>query len=385
MTQIYLIRHAQAEGNLYRRAHGSYDSLITPQGYRQIAALRERFKDIHIDAVYASPRFRTCTTAGAIYVPKHLPLRILDGLREIGCGVWEDRTWGEIRYTEPEELEHFNFHIDLWRTEGAERAEDVLSRMMASLKTIAEECEGQTVAAVSHGMASRLLLGTLSGLRIDEISENFPHGDNTSVSLLEYENGHFRIVFSNDTSHLGEGLSTFSKQSWWKGRGFEEIGLRFLPLNLENRADASLYRLCRAEAWQSSHGTMAHYDGDAFLSAARANVVLAAYHKDSFAGLLQLDTQWDAECGAGRVPFVYMSPDYRRKGVGIQLIGEAISRFRTLGRSCIRLRCAEENAAAQRFYERIGFRKRGAACTQPVALSLMELPITASEVSNMAE
>ena len=29
MTTIYLIRHAEAEGNLYRRAHGWYNSTIT--------------------------------------------------------------------------------------------------------------------------------------------------------------------------------------------------------------------------------------------------------------------------------------------------------------------------------------------------------------------
>ena len=39
MTTIYLIRHAEADGNLYRRAHGWYDSVITDRGYRQIAAL----------------------------------------------------------------------------------------------------------------------------------------------------------------------------------------------------------------------------------------------------------------------------------------------------------------------------------------------------------
>ena len=29
MTTIYLIRHAEAEGNRYRRAHGWYNSTIT--------------------------------------------------------------------------------------------------------------------------------------------------------------------------------------------------------------------------------------------------------------------------------------------------------------------------------------------------------------------
>ena len=40
MTTIYLIRHAEAEGNLYRRIHGWYDALITDNGFAQIAAFR---------------------------------------------------------------------------------------------------------------------------------------------------------------------------------------------------------------------------------------------------------------------------------------------------------------------------------------------------------
>ena len=69
MTTLYLIRHAEAEGNLYRRIHGQYNSLITDNGYRQIQALQERFADVPIDAVYSSDLFRTMTTARAIYVP----------------------------------------------------------------------------------------------------------------------------------------------------------------------------------------------------------------------------------------------------------------------------------------------------------------------------
>ena len=42
MTTIYLVRHAEAEGNAYRRIHGQYDSLITPNGLRQIEALAKR-------------------------------------------------------------------------------------------------------------------------------------------------------------------------------------------------------------------------------------------------------------------------------------------------------------------------------------------------------
>ena len=49
-TKIFLVRHAEAEGNLFRVAHGQYDSNITPQGYRQLAYLRRRFQGERLDA-----------------------------------------------------------------------------------------------------------------------------------------------------------------------------------------------------------------------------------------------------------------------------------------------------------------------------------------------
>ena len=81
MTTVYLIRHAEAEGNLYRIAQGQHDSNLTDRGWRQVEALARRFADIHIDAVYASDLYRTRATASAIYRPKGLPLRVTPGLR----------------------------------------------------------------------------------------------------------------------------------------------------------------------------------------------------------------------------------------------------------------------------------------------------------------
>ena len=69
MTSIYLVRHAEAEGNAYRRIHGQYNSLITPNGLRQIAALERRFAAVPVDACYASDLYRTCKTATSVYVP----------------------------------------------------------------------------------------------------------------------------------------------------------------------------------------------------------------------------------------------------------------------------------------------------------------------------
>ena len=60
MTTIYLIRHAEAEGNLYRIAQGQHESILTDRGWRQVRALERRFTDVQIDAVYSSDLYRTC-------------------------------------------------------------------------------------------------------------------------------------------------------------------------------------------------------------------------------------------------------------------------------------------------------------------------------------
>ena len=108
MTTIYLIRHAEAEGNLYRRIHGWYDALITDNGFAQIAALQRRFQDIHIDAVWSSDLYRTQTTARAVYVPKGLELHTDPGLREVHMGDWEDKPWGEVYHFDGDRIALFN-------------------------------------------------------------------------------------------------------------------------------------------------------------------------------------------------------------------------------------------------------------------------------------
>ena len=229
MTRVYLIRHAEAEGNLYRRAHGWYDALITENGYRQIEALEQRFADIHVDAVYSSDLFRTKTTASAIWRPKHLELVTEKQLREILLGDWEDKPWAEIAYPNPESLERFNVMDPDWSVPGAESLGQVRERVEKAIRKIAARHEGQTVVIVSHGCAIRCVLGAFHGLSLRE-SVSMGHSDNTAVSLLEFEGDSVRVIFENDNSHLPEHLSTFALQRWWRATdNRKEVNCYFLP------------------------------------------------------------------------------------------------------------------------------------------------------------
>ena len=123
MTEIYLIRHGEAEGNVFRRLHGQYDALLTPRGHRQLPYVRDRFANIHIDACYASDLTRTSLTAQSIYLAKDLTLHRDPRLREVHCGEWEDRTYGWLHHYEHEQMHLFSHDPVKWRAPGAETFE----------------------------------------------------------------------------------------------------------------------------------------------------------------------------------------------------------------------------------------------------------------------
>lgn len=223
MTTLYLIRHAEAEGNVFRRLHGQYDSHITPNGHRQIAALAQRFRDVPISAVYASDLLRTRTTAQAIYREKGLPLNPDPRFRELNCGVWEDLPFGYLSQFHPAQNHDFSHRPRQWSCEGSETFEIYTGRFLAAMEEVARRHEGQSVAIFSHGMVMRGVLQRLFFPDTDELA----HSENTAVTRLSYHDGTYRLELLNDASHLPPEITTMGRQSWWRKGAPEDFNLWF--------------------------------------------------------------------------------------------------------------------------------------------------------------
>lgn len=350
MTTLYLIRHAEAEGNLYRIAQGQCDSIITDRGYRQIAALAERFREEKIDAVYSSDLTRTRITAGAIANTKGLPIQTRRDLREVCVGAWEERTWGEIGEEETEQLALFTSRPDLWRVEGAESMAAVRDRMLSALRDIGEKNEGKTVAVFSHGCAIRMALGTIEGYGLDEMGKT-SHSDNTAVSKIAYENGGFRLIYRDDNSHV-QSLSTFAGQGWWKRPNGVEPGLYFRPVELPEQAE--LLTDCVRAGWAAA-GETREFSADILLQEAARRPTLGAYMEGEPAGVLQLNPEKEAAEKAGWISLYCMAERCRSRGLGVQLLGQAVLRYRALGREKLRLSLRQGNDSALRFFSQYGF------------------------------
>lgn len=365
MTKLYLIRHAEAEGNLYRRIHGQYNSLITDNGYRQIKALEQRFKDIPIDAVYSSDLFRTMTTARAIYVPKGLPLHTRADLRELSMGDWEDHSWAGIDRIDHQRMALFSATSPDFQAPNGESFPELRRRGTAAILDIAAHHDGQTVAVFAHGTLIRNVLAEFQGIGLEEMYK-MKHSDNTAVALLEIQDGQVKVVYADDNSHLTPEISTLARQNWWKDNPKAvDLNLWFSQANLDTVEDRDFYLSCREEAWRRLYGRVDQYDGPGFLTDAKdawrkdPRSVIYPMIRKSRAGILQLDLDRGAREGKGYISFFYLLPENRGQGLGVQLIGKAVSVYRPLGRDTLQLVCSEKNQTALAFYKKYGFQVTG--------------------------
>lgn len=213
VTKIYLVRHAEAEGNAKEFFQGSSDTHLTGKGRKQLEHLAERFRNIPLDVVYTSPFGRARQTAESVNHFHGLPLRPEHELREINGGDWEGRPWTELPEAFPEAYADWTGAMWRFQAPNGESMQSVWNRMTAVMERIAREHPGQTVAVASHGCALRNFLCFVEFGNMERLAD-VGWADNTAVSLVEYDETGWRLIFKNDSSHLPAECSTLRSSKW---------------------------------------------------------------------------------------------------------------------------------------------------------------------------
>lgn len=351
MTEIYLVRHGEAEGNVYRRIHGQYDSLLTPNGFQQLKALERRFADISIDACYASDLTRTSLTAMAIYKPKNLPLHRDARFREVNLGRWEDLPFGYLHRFETDAMTQFDYDPAHWWVEDAERFEEYTDRFLQAMEQLAKENDGKTIAIVSHGCVLR---GVLLRLFFDPNHPKLPHCDNTAVSHLFYDNGTYTYDFINDNSHLNPEISTRARQSWWRNGNPVDFNLWFQPLTDANEFVSACRQIERITGQNTPEDRLLGY----FLALRQQGQVHSAMLKDKKIGVVATRAS-NREPDAAVLEVLWLDEAYCGKRYGTQLLGQAVSDTRRMGKTRLMLQVNQKNTRAIGFYEHSGFAHTG--------------------------
>lgn len=364
LTTIYLIRHAEAEGNLYRRCQGHYNSLLTPFGVKQTEFLAGRFAGLPLDAIYASDLYRAFTTAKAIADRKGMQVITLPQLREIDMGQWEDKCWAELPVFYPNDA--LLWMTEPWRCrppEG-ETIMDAGRRCFSALKKIAAEHPNGAAAVVSHGSAIRGALCLALKLPEDKMMD-VGWGDNTCVAKLLFDGDSVTVEYQNDASHLPDEYSTFHRLSWSNSKEAPSSAqIWFRPIDFDTEADTALNYV--EDIYQIAYGSAHLLDKEHMLMRMRR---MAAIDKravcfgvlgiDEPCALICLDMMDDQQPDTGAIAALCVSEKYRGFGFAAQLLGHATSVYRSWGKDYLSIKPAAHNLRAQAFYRKEGFLEEG--------------------------
>lgn len=352
VTRVYFVRHAEAEGNLYRICEGQYNGLLTAYGRAQLPYVTSYFKGIQLDAVYTSDLHRAYETAKAVAAASGLPVIPRRDLREIDFGAYEGVPWGDINRQWPEAQDRFYHDLRQFQAPGGESAHDVVQRLTKAVREIAARHPNGTVAIVGHSAAFGAFFPAVT-YGFDSLRE-LQYMHNAAVTLMETDGTVFTTLQADVTSHLSaleqDGIR-------YARRPKLQFAYRFADL----RRDEAFLRACGEGAWRAVYGNLHLFSGDRFFANVRG--IIQAGRNNAFipladgkpAGLLLLDSRQQDEPATGHVALVYLLPEYRGVGLGAQLIGRAVIEYRARGMKTLRLNVATVNKTAQRFYERLDF------------------------------
>ena len=200
--RLVLVRHARTDWNRDRRLQGWRDVPLSDEGRAQAEAVGR--------ALAASPARRRLLEPAAPRArhggghrarPTSSRCRPTSPSREMGFGRWEGLLASEIEGRDPHQYRLWVEAPAEAAPPGGERLADVRQRVLAGLAGLRARHGGQTVALVSHGISSRILVLEALGLDLDRLWSIALSA--TGVSELEFRDDWAAVHRMNTLVHLG--------------------------------------------------------------------------------------------------------------------------------------------------------------------------------------
>ena len=195
-TTIYIIRHAKSVANEKGLFGGITDYELSKEGLIQAENLAIRLKDYKIDNIYCSPLKRAIQTINPTAMEKNKPVVIIDNLREINVGTWENVLRDELRKQFPKENKYIDETEYYCGIEGQEETIDVANRMFNCIKDLAQKNINKTIIVTSHLVAIRAFLCKIMNMPFEKTKESIGDLGNTSITEVIYNNdtNEFKVV-----------------------------------------------------------------------------------------------------------------------------------------------------------------------------------------------
>lgn len=167
-TLVTVLRHGQVSG----RAHvmrGDRDDPLSERGHAQMRAVLARLESrappgFALAAIATSPRRRCRVFARMWARERGVPLKVMDGFRELSFGAWEGLTGTRAARLDPEGWRLFRDSAGQVAPPGGESVGDLCRRVRAAWQAWLGDPPGGHHLLVTHAGVMRALLMELAGL-----------------------------------------------------------------------------------------------------------------------------------------------------------------------------------------------------------------------------
>jgi probable phosphoglycerate mutase len=211
MTDLYLLRHAEASGAVY---HIIGDTDLSPLGILQAEHLRDRLAatgEIAADVLISSTFKRARQTAEIIAPALELPILFDDEMQELRDGAAEGMRVDEYRA----KFGEVNFRETPFRqvAPAGENWGQFVLRVATALDRIIREYDGKTIVIVCHGGVIGVSFLYFSGAGSLQYPQSGFDTDNTSIThwvrrSISGRPTRWRLKCYNDDMHLRDIHST---------------------------------------------------------------------------------------------------------------------------------------------------------------------------------
>ena len=205
-ARLILVRHGETDWNKAGRFQGQIDIPLNDHGRSQAAAARDFLRDVTIDRAWSSTLSRPTETA-QIILEAHsgVPLTQIDGLVEIGHGLWEGKLESEIRDGWSDLLDTWKRAPETVQMPEGETIQDVWARSVTSWQEIAKGLKPEeTALVVAHDAVNKTILCDLLGLTPADIwAVKQGNGGVTVVDINPDPSQPAVVTCLNLTSHFG--------------------------------------------------------------------------------------------------------------------------------------------------------------------------------------
>ncbi len=192
---VDLLRHGEvaAEGWAFR---GRTDIPLSEKGWQQMRAVGDILNDERLDQVGTSPMQRCRDFARELSAQQAFRLTVLDAMREMDFGEWENRGFKELEDQYGALLQRFwQSPVGICPPDG-EPFDAFAERVIEGWKAWLDTASGERRLLVAHGGVIRVLLAYLLDMPMAALWRlHLPHAAWCRVSLLEGQQP--RLLFLN--------------------------------------------------------------------------------------------------------------------------------------------------------------------------------------------